>query len=201
MDVLMLSRLQLAAATMFHFLFVPLTLGLSVIVAVMETRYARTGDEAYLSMTKSWLILSGIVVVFLVATKFATPLFNNYFDNPFLFIIVLIAAAGLVGIRMLLTRRSYFKAWFSSALLIVSATFFGIGGLYPNMFPSSIDPQFSLTAHNAATSPLTLKIMLTVVIIFVPIVIAYQVWPIIFLEEKWWLRSWRSMKRTRRMKK
>ncbi|RJP87761.1 MAG: cytochrome ubiquinol oxidase subunit I [Desulfobacteraceae bacterium] len=54
MDVVFLSRLQFAAATMFHFLFVPLTLGLSVMVAYMETMYARTGDETYLSMTKFW---------------------------------------------------------------------------------------------------------------------------------------------------
>jgi cytochrome d ubiquinol oxidase subunit I len=39
---------------MFHFLFVPLTLGLSLLVAYMETRYARTGDETYLRMTKFW---------------------------------------------------------------------------------------------------------------------------------------------------
>jgi cytochrome d ubiquinol oxidase subunit I len=54
MNVLFLSRLQFAAATMFHFLFVPLTLGLSILVAVMETKYARTGDEVYLKMTKFW---------------------------------------------------------------------------------------------------------------------------------------------------
>lgn len=54
MDVLLLSRLQFAAATMFHFLFVPLTLGLSIIVAWMETQWARTGDETYLRMTKFW---------------------------------------------------------------------------------------------------------------------------------------------------
>jgi cytochrome d ubiquinol oxidase subunit I len=54
MDPLFLSRLQFAAATMFHFLFVPLTLGLSIMVAVMETRYARTGDETYLRMTRFW---------------------------------------------------------------------------------------------------------------------------------------------------
>jgi cytochrome d ubiquinol oxidase subunit I len=54
MDVLFLSRLQFAAATMFHFLFVPLTLGLSVLVAIMETQYARTGDETYLRMTRFW---------------------------------------------------------------------------------------------------------------------------------------------------
>jgi len=54
MDVLFLSRLQFAAATLFHFIFVPLTLGLSVLVAVMETVYVRTGDEEYRRMAKFW---------------------------------------------------------------------------------------------------------------------------------------------------
>ena len=54
MDVVLLSRLQFATATMFHFLFVPFTLGLSFLVAYMETRYVRTGDETYLRMTKFW---------------------------------------------------------------------------------------------------------------------------------------------------
>jgi cytochrome d ubiquinol oxidase subunit I len=54
MDVVLLSRLQFAITTMFHFMFVPLTLGLSVLVAWMETRYVRTGDELYLRMTKFW---------------------------------------------------------------------------------------------------------------------------------------------------
>ena len=54
MDVLMLSRLQFAAATMFHFLFVPLTLGISVLIACMETAYARTGKTVYRRMAKFW---------------------------------------------------------------------------------------------------------------------------------------------------
>ncbi|MCP4747463.1 MAG: cytochrome ubiquinol oxidase subunit I [Desulfobacteraceae bacterium] len=54
MDTVFLSRLQFAAATMFHFLFVPLTLGLSILVAYMETRYVRTADETYLRMTRFW---------------------------------------------------------------------------------------------------------------------------------------------------
>lgn len=54
MDVVLLSRLQFAAATMFHFLFVPLTLGLSIMIAIMETKYVKTGDETYLKMTKFW---------------------------------------------------------------------------------------------------------------------------------------------------
>ncbi len=54
MDPVFLSRLQFAAATMFHFLFVPLTLGLSIVIAYMETKYVRTKDETYLRMTKFW---------------------------------------------------------------------------------------------------------------------------------------------------
>lgn len=54
MDVLTLSRIQFAVATYFHFLFVPLTLGLSVLVAIMETIYVRRGDEEYRRMAKFW---------------------------------------------------------------------------------------------------------------------------------------------------
>lgn len=54
MEVLILSRLQFAAATFFHFLFVPLTLGLSILVAIMETKWVRSGDEEYKRMAKFW---------------------------------------------------------------------------------------------------------------------------------------------------
>ncbi|MEW6141183.1 MAG: cytochrome ubiquinol oxidase subunit I [Thermodesulfobacteriota bacterium] len=54
MDALMLSRLQFAVATYFHFLFVPLTLGLSLLVAIMETQFVRKGDEEYRRMAKFW---------------------------------------------------------------------------------------------------------------------------------------------------
>jgi len=54
MDVLALSRLQFAVATYFHFLFVPLTLGLSFLVAIMETAFVRTGDPDYKRMAKYW---------------------------------------------------------------------------------------------------------------------------------------------------
>ena len=54
MDVLWLSRLQFAMATMFHFIFVPLTLGLSVLIAIIETKYILTKDEDYKRMAKFW---------------------------------------------------------------------------------------------------------------------------------------------------
>jgi len=54
MDLLMLSRLQFAITTVYHFFFVPLTLGLSVMVALMETIYVITNQEVYKRMTKFW---------------------------------------------------------------------------------------------------------------------------------------------------
>ncbi|ACI21129.1 MULTISPECIES: cytochrome ubiquinol oxidase subunit I [Thermodesulfovibrio] len=54
MDTVLLSRLQFAATAAFHFIFVPLTLGLSILVAYMETKYVRTGDKDYLRMAKFW---------------------------------------------------------------------------------------------------------------------------------------------------
>jgi cytochrome d ubiquinol oxidase subunit II len=88
----------------------------------------------------------------------------------------LITVIALFGIKFLVMKKEYFKAWISSALTIVSATFFCIIGLYPNLFPSNVDSIYSMTAHNSSASPLTLKIMLIVVLIFIPVVIAYQVW-------------------------
>jgi cytochrome d ubiquinol oxidase subunit I len=54
MDVVILARLQFAITTVYHFFFVPLTLGLVVLVAILETMYVRTGDETYKKMTKFW---------------------------------------------------------------------------------------------------------------------------------------------------
>ncbi len=54
MTVLSLSQLQFAATTVYHFFFVPLTLGLSVLVAIMETLYVTSGNEVYRRMTKFW---------------------------------------------------------------------------------------------------------------------------------------------------
>lgn len=54
MDTVTLARLQFAITTVYHFFFVPLTLGLSILVALMETIYVRTGNEVFKRMTKFW---------------------------------------------------------------------------------------------------------------------------------------------------
>jgi cytochrome d ubiquinol oxidase subunit II len=133
-------------------------------------------ERAVSTVNKLWPALVCVAVVFLIASKFSTRLYDNYIEHPAFFIVILIMVLALLSIRFFLAKKTYFKAWFASALTIVGATFFGVIGLYPNLFPSSLNPRYSLTANNASSSPLTLKIMLIVVILFIPVVIGYQVW-------------------------
>src|SRR6201987_4583201 len=59
-DLVSLSRLQFAATALYHFLFVPLTLGLSFLLAIMESVYVMTGRQIWRNMTKFWGKLFGI---------------------------------------------------------------------------------------------------------------------------------------------
>ncbi len=142
--------------------------------------FARAGAMA----SKLWNALFVVSVFFLVFTAFATDLYGNYLRHPALLVIPVTAVAALIGIRVFMARGSWFTAWVSSAVAIAFVTFFGITGLFPNLFPSSLDPSFSLTAFNSSSSPLTLKIMLGVAGVMVPTVIAYQAWTYVFFREK-----------------
>ena len=138
-----------------------------------------TGDlqeRAIGTAKKLWPVLLAVAVIFLIASWFATDLYANYLAYPVYFLVIVLAVVGLLAARLFIAKQAWFKAWFASALTIIGCTFFGVVGLFPSLFPSSINPRYSLTAFNASSSPLTLKIMLTVVIIFVPIVLAYQIW-------------------------
>ena len=68
MDVVELSRLQFGLTAMYHFLFVPLTLGLSVLLAIMESIYVTTGRTIWRDMVRFWGTLFGINFALGVAT-------------------------------------------------------------------------------------------------------------------------------------
>src|SRR6201995_2677147 len=67
-DPVTLSRLQFAATALYHFLFVPLTLGLSFLLAIMESTYVMTGREIWRDATRFWGKLFGINFAMGVAT-------------------------------------------------------------------------------------------------------------------------------------
>lgn len=68
LDVVTLSRLQFALTVMFHFIFVPLTLGLAFLLAIMESVYVMTGKDIWRRMTMFWGKLFGINFALGVAT-------------------------------------------------------------------------------------------------------------------------------------
>ena len=53
-DIVELSRLQFALTAMYHFLFVPLTLGMAFMLAIMESVYVLSGKQIYKHITKYW---------------------------------------------------------------------------------------------------------------------------------------------------
>jgi cytochrome d ubiquinol oxidase subunit II len=124
---------------------------------------------------KLWIFLLIIAVIFLIGTYFYTDLYNNYFKKPIWFIVPLIAVISLIFIRIAMIK-CYVTAFFSSCLTILTVVFTGITGLFPNMIPSSISPEYSLTIYNSSSSLYTLKVMTIVIIIFVPIILIYQIW-------------------------
>ncbi|MDR2947415.1 MAG: cytochrome ubiquinol oxidase subunit I [Candidatus Adiutrix sp.] len=91
MDPVILSRLQFALATFFHFLYVPLTLGLAFFIAIMETRYVRTGEEMYKAQAKFWGriflinfalgVVTGLTLEFQFGTNWAS--YSNYVGDIF----------------------------------------------------------------------------------------------------------------------
>src|ERR687887_2281674 len=74
MTQLDLARLQFAATSIYHFLFVPVTIGLAFLVALLQTAWTRRGDEAYLRLTKFF----GVLLVINIAIGVVTGLVQEF---------------------------------------------------------------------------------------------------------------------------
>lgn len=123
-----------------------------------------------------WFALLIVAVAFLAFTWFATDLYANYIRTPALLVLPFLAVLGLLGIKAFNAAGRGLAAFYCSCLTVLMVTFTGVAGLYPNLIPSSMDPAYSLTLFNSSSSVYTLKIMTVVALLFVPVVIAYQVW-------------------------
>lgn len=95
-------------------------------------------------------------------------------DHPWLLVVPLLAFLAILNVPRLVHKRSDGWAFIFSSLSIAFLLLLFPLGTFPIILRSSIDPDaYSLTVANSASSPLTLKILLTIVIIGVPLVIAY----------------------------
>jgi cytochrome d ubiquinol oxidase subunit II len=133
-------------------------------------------QRAAATARKLWPVLVGFIGVFVVLTVFYTNLLANYLLNPLMLVLLAVPVVALVLMRQQIGRGDWWFAWGLSAALIGGLTLFGVVGLYPALLPSSIAPEYSITISNAASSTLTLSIMLGVTLVFIPIVAGYQFW-------------------------
>ncbi len=125
---------------------------------------------------RGWYALAGLLLLFIAASWLATGLSGNFLARPALLLLPLLLVVSLAAAKALLAKGLPGKAFLASFSAIVFFSLTGFAGLYPDLLASRIDPAFSLTVYNAASSPYTLKLMTWVVLIFLPVVIGYQAW-------------------------
>jgi cytochrome d ubiquinol oxidase subunit II len=120
---------------------------------------------------------AAFVVMYLLVTAltavFADKMFARYLENPLPWILVVVAVAAIVAIKIFLNKELVGKAFIASSLAIASLIGVAAVGLFPNLVPSTIDPAYSLTVINSSNSQLTLTVMLILVAIGVPIMLIY----------------------------
>lgn len=121
---------------------------------------------------KLWLVTLLLAIIYLGMTAFNT----GFFQKIPAYAPLAIAIIGLLCVRFFLGADRLVEAFLSNVVMILGTTFFGFIGIFPNLVPSNLSSEFSLNIYNAASSPLTLKIMLGITICVVPIVLIYQWW-------------------------
>ena len=110
------------------------------------------------------------VVAFAIWTHVVSS--STFFLRPLELLAIL---AVLAAVWLVYDRRDGF-AFAATAVTTASCITSIFVGLYPNVMVSSTSPAYSLTVHNTASAPYSLKAMTVVVVIFLPLVLAYQTW-------------------------
>ena len=142
-------------------------------VAERAGKYART----------SWIIALIFTVIFVIWSFFATDIFVAP-GAWLVYLSVIIAAVALILAGVYTFKGNSKMAFIMTSITIIFAVIMTFAGLYPRVMISTIDPRYSLTIFNASSSQYTLKAMLIVAVILVPIVLAYQYWTYRLFKDK-----------------
>lgn len=131
-------------------------------------------EKARLFAVRLWLPTLVVVAVFTFATYFETDILSKLGINPG--VVPIGTFLALLASGWFIRQKKEGWAFFFTSLTIVfsSATIFL--HLYPRLLISSLDPAFSLTIFNSASSEYTLRVMTIVALVFLPFVLAYQGW-------------------------
>jgi cytochrome d ubiquinol oxidase subunit II len=124
--------------------------------------------------TRLWLPVVGLEAALLGAAVAATDILERLGATSLLVPLAGVMAAALAGLYLRKGRTGW--AFGLTCLNIALGVVTLFAALFPRLMVSSLDPAWSLTIRNAASSPYTLGLMTTVAVIFVPLVLAYQAW-------------------------
>ena len=98
---------------------------------------------------------------------------DNFRENPIFFILPILSFLAVANVPRLVSKKKYFQALIFSSLTMAFLLMLVAFQLYPTLLISSIDPKYSITIYNAASSQKSLGIMLTIVLIGAPLLAAY----------------------------
>ena len=131
-------------------------------------------ERAHKAAARLWAPTVALVLVAIIAAYFATDIFSH--RGPILWLFALAAGAALLAAGWFIRARRHGWAFAMSSLTIALTCLTVALGLYPRVMVSSLNDSWSLTIHNASSSPYTLQVMTVVALIFVPVVLLYQGW-------------------------
>lgn len=125
---------------------------------------------------KIWLAVGILFIVASLYTRLIAPkLFINYTNYPVLYLIPLLVIVGLVLAPLAVQKAKFGLAFLASSVTMAGMILTLAAGMFPNWVPA-VNPEFSLTIYNAASSQLTLKAMLIIALMGVPVVLFYTIY-------------------------
>lgn len=167
-------------------LFNPYALMIGLLVLTLSAMHGAVymtlkADDGYIGRLKGYMFITWAVFVILYAAAVAVTiytlpaLYENLVNKPLSILLAVINLAALFYIPYANRRGRHGRAFSSSAVMI--ASIMGLIGLslFPDMVPSSINQLYSLTAYNASAGPYTLKVMLIITLISLPVISVYAV--------------------------
>lgn len=127
-------------------------------------------DDAHRFAVRLALPATGLVAGFGIWTQL-------WYGKQWTWVVLGVAVIAQLAAVLLVWRRvSDGWAFFCTAVVVASVVVLLFGSLYPNLVPSTINSEFSVTIYNASSTPYTLKIMTWVTAIFAPLTVVYQAW-------------------------
>ena len=124
----------------------------------------------------AWYLLMPLFILFAAYSYADTGLSGNFLVRKSLLALPALLAAALIAAKVLLSRGRPERAFLASFCAIALFSLTGFAGIYPALLPSRIDPAFGLTVYDSASGAYTLKLMTGAALLFLPVVIACQVW-------------------------